>query len=147
TEVNFGQVNKNDLKPGFYPPDKYFDITFSHCAGKTVQMTTRDSLDSHVPDWRTVPTWAGKFREITDVYYSVALNNPGSEVTGGEVYGAGKAFNMRGQKPLIITPGSDVYKLSPAVRVVTTSAYIAIGSAIRSIDSLSGSFIYDVTYM
>ncbi|EDM1758509.1 hypothetical protein AH553_25960 [Salmonella enterica subsp. diarizonae] len=141
TEVNFDPINKNDLKPGDYLY-KDFDITFSHCAGKTVQMATIDSSGGP----RTNPDVFGIFNFPSDVsdsiQYFIQVNNPGGEITGGEVFWAGKTFNMSGQKPLIITPGGDDYKLSSTVTIRVTSR-----EGLENVDSLSGSFTYNITYM
>ncbi|ECI4012062.1 type 1 fimbrial protein [Salmonella enterica subsp. salamae] len=140
TEVNFDQINKNDLKPG-YSTGKDFDITFSHCAGKTVQMSTIDSSGGG----RATPGVFGEFdfpSGVSDsIKYFIQVNNPGGEITGGEAY-MGTAFNMSGQKPLIITPGGDDYKLSPTVKLLVSST-----KGLENVDSLSGSFTYNVTYM
>ncbi|HBC0354373.1 TPA: hypothetical protein I8P26_004787 [Salmonella enterica subsp. enterica serovar Napoli] len=49
---------------------------------------------------------------------------------------------MSGQKPLIITPGSDDYKLSSTVKLLVNST-----TGFENVDSISGSFTYNVTYM
>ncbi|WP_196216339.1 hypothetical protein, partial [Salmonella enterica] len=140
TEVNFDQINKNDLKSG-YSTGKDFDITFSHCAGKTVQMSTIDSAGGG----RTTPDIFGEFNYPSavsaSIKYFIQVNNPGGEITGGEAY-MGTAFNMSGQKPLIITPGGDDYKLSSTVKLLVNST-----KGLENVDTLSGSFTYNVTYM
>ncbi|EBQ6225987.1 TPA_asm: type 1 fimbrial protein [Salmonella enterica] len=141
TEVNFDPINKNDLKSG-YSTGKDFDITFSHCAGKTVQMSTIDSAGGS----GATPDVLGEFNYPSAVHasikYFIQVNNPGGEITGGEVFRSGTAFNMSGQKPLIITPGSDDYKLSPTVMLLVNGT-----KWLENVDSISGSFTYNVTYM
>ncbi|HBJ6783621.1 TPA: hypothetical protein LC389_004721, partial [Salmonella enterica subsp. enterica serovar Salford] len=95
---------------------------------------------------RATPDVLGEFNDPSGVFesikYFIQVNNPGGEITGGEVFWSGTAFNMSGQKPLIITPGSDDYKLSSTVKLLVNST-----KGLENVDSLSGSFTYNVTYM
>ncbi|KSU36040.1 hypothetical protein ABI58_22900 [Salmonella enterica subsp. enterica serovar Salford] len=139
TEVNFDQINKNDV-PGAafqFIASKNFDITLSHCSGKTVKMTVKSPPNPLVG---SVPYLASM--NHPHYTYDIQILNPGPTITGGEKYLDAMVYDFTGNKPFTIIPDSDNYTFTSKVDLRTTAWTMAYMP-----DTVSGSFTYNVTYM
>ncbi|HBC0354266.1 TPA: fimbrial protein [Salmonella enterica subsp. enterica serovar Napoli] len=79
-EVTFDPINKNDV-PGAafqFIASKNFDITLSHCSGKTVKMTVKSTT--------SLLAGAPYLANMTHVNYTydIQIPNPGPTITGGK---------------------------------------------------------------
>ncbi|EKO1545868.1 type 1 fimbrial protein [Salmonella enterica] len=138
TEVNLDPVDKNSLNlSSTYVTGKDFDIVFSNCKDKNLQMsvqasrpsgtTTLGLFDSGDPD-----------RQFS---YSLLLPKDADITGGGAVYYSTKAFALDNTFPVLIKPGSDNYTLTSNVEISRWGPSLDnVGSA------LSASFTYNVTY-
>ncbi|ECD4177132.1 type 1 fimbrial protein [Salmonella enterica subsp. enterica serovar Napoli] len=138
TEVNFDQINKNDLlSKGFnvFIASKNFDITLSHCSGKTVKMVVHSSLSGLSSYFANM--------DNPSLKYDIQIPNPGTTITGGERFNNAMVYDFTADKPFIITPDSDNYTLTSKVDLVTNT----INPGVDMPDTVSGSFGYVVTYM
>ncbi|EBU3757189.1 type 1 fimbrial protein [Salmonella enterica] len=145
TEVNFDPVDINSLNlSSTYVTGKDFDIVFSNCKDKRLQMSVQTSrvtpsigtgatsglFDSGDPD--------GQLRYVL-------LLPKDADITGGGVpYGGStKVFATDNTHPVLIKPGSDNYTLTSNVEISSWGPGLSmanVGSA------LSASFTYNVTY-
>ncbi|EDQ4124136.1 type 1 fimbrial protein [Salmonella enterica subsp. enterica serovar Sandiego] len=138
TEVNLDPVDKNSLNlSSTYVTGKDFDIVFSNCKDKNLQMSVQASRPSGT-------TTLGLFDSgDPDRQFSYALLLPkDADITGGgAVYYSTKAFALDNTFPVLIKPGSDNYTLTSNVEISRW------GSSLDNIGSaLSASFTYNVTY-
>ncbi|EAA6342292.1 TPA: type 1 fimbrial protein [Salmonella enterica subsp. enterica serovar Napoli] len=137
TEVNFDPINKNDVLSkwvGDLIARKNFDITLSHCSGKTVKMVAHSSI------YDIEHYFASMYPSFMS--YDIQIPNPGTTITGGEKFLDAMVYDFTGNKPFTITPDSDSYTFTSKVDLYTAR------SKMDGIpDTVSGSFTYDVTYM
>ncbi|EAT8440722.1 type 1 fimbrial protein [Salmonella enterica] len=143
TEVNLDPVDINSLNlSSTYVEGKDFNIVFSNCKDKNLQMSVQASrvgtgisrvaaglFDSGDPD--------GHF------HYVLLLPKDADITGGGDLYytNSTKAFSLDNTHPVLIKPGSDNYTLTSNVELSIYGSSLAnVGSA------LSGSFTYNVTY-
>ncbi|ECD2400825.1 type 1 fimbrial protein [Salmonella enterica subsp. enterica serovar Newport] len=143
TEVNFDQINKNDvlakLNWGFIA-SKNFDITLSHCSGKTVKMVAHSSI---LTRYGTEHYYASM--DHPSLSYDIQILNPGTTITGGERFQNAMVYDFTGNKPFTIIPDSDSYTFTSKVDLLTVNSNLTTPDDIP--DTVSGSFTYDVTYM
>ncbi|EDZ3758847.1 type 1 fimbrial protein [Salmonella enterica] len=137
-QVNLDPVDKNSLNlSSTYVTGKDFDIVFSNCKDKNLQMSVQASRPSGT-------TTLGLFDSgDPDRQFSYALLLPkDADITGGgAVYYSTKAFALDNTFPVLIKPGSDNYTLTSNVEISRW------GSSLDNIGSaLSASFTYNVTY-
>ncbi|EDS3152024.1 hypothetical protein GK337_12160 [Salmonella enterica] len=137
-QVNLDPVDKNSLNlSSTYVTGKDFDIVFSNCKDKNLQMSVQASRPSGT-------TTLGLFDSgDPDRQFSYALLLPkDADITGGgAVYHSTKAFALDNTFPVLIKPGSDNYTLTSNVEISRW------GSSLDNIGSaLSASFTYNVTY-
>ncbi|EBG4074025.1 type 1 fimbrial protein [Salmonella enterica] len=137
-QVNLDPVDKNSLNlSSTYVTGKDFDIVFSNCKDKNLQMsvqasrpsgtTTLGLFDSGDPD-----------RQFS---YSLLLPKDADITGGGAVYYSTKAFALDNTFPVLIKPRSDNYTLTSNVEISRWGPSLDnVGSA------LSASFTYNVTY-
>ncbi|ECS5287557.1 type 1 fimbrial protein [Salmonella enterica subsp. enterica serovar Durban] len=145
TQVNLDPVDKNSLNlSNTYVTGKDFDIVFSNCKDKNLQMSVQASrptpsigtgaagglFDSGDPD--------GEF------HYALLLPKDADITGGGVPYGGStKVFATDNTHPVLIKPGSDNYTLTSNVELSTWGS----GSSMANVGSaLSASFTYNVTY-
>ncbi|EAW9895635.1 type 1 fimbrial protein [Salmonella enterica] len=139
TEVNFDPVDKNDASSTYYKQGKDFNIVFSNCKDKNLQMSVQASrfntgttalFDSGDPD--------GYF------YYALLLPKDADITGGGRYYVNGtNVFAFDNINPVLIKPRSDNYTLTSNVELSTWGS----GSSMANVGSaLSASFTYNVTY-
>ncbi|WP_082329238.1 fimbrial protein, partial [Salmonella enterica] len=137
TEVNFDQINKNDvLSKGFneFIASKNFDITLSHCSGKTVKMVVHSSHNSTEYYFASM--------DHPSLTYDIQIPNPGTTITGGMLFSNAMVYDFSGNKPFTIIPDSDSYTFTSKVDLLTANV-----KPDGIPDTVSGSFTYDVTYM
>ncbi|ECD2400826.1 type 1 fimbrial protein [Salmonella enterica subsp. enterica serovar Newport] len=138
-EVTFDQINKNDVPGAAYQfiASKNFDITLSHCSGKTVKMTVKSTT--------SFLAGAPYLANMTHVHftYDIQIPNPGPTITGGEKYYNAMVYDFTGNKPFTIIPDSDNYTFTSKVDLLTT----VWKTAAEMPDTVSGIFTYNVTYM
>ncbi|ECI4009660.1 type 1 fimbrial protein [Salmonella enterica subsp. salamae] len=136
TEVNFDQINKNDVPGAAYQfiASKNFDITLSHCSGKTVKMVVHSSLGSATSHFASM--------DHPSLTYDIQILNPGATITGGDRLQKAMVYDFTGNKPFTIIPDSDSYTFTSKVDLLTANA-----KPDDIPDTVSGSFTYDVTYM
>ncbi|ECO7316734.1 type 1 fimbrial protein [Salmonella enterica] len=137
-QVNLDPVDKNSLNlSSTYVTGKDFDIVFSNCKDKNLQMSVQASRPSGT-------TTLGLFDSgDPDRQFSYALLLPkDADITGGgAVYYSTKAFALDNTFPVLIKPGSDNYTLTSNVEISRWGPSLDnVGSA------LSASFTYNVTY-
>ncbi|EOY8363781.1 fimbrial protein, partial [Salmonella enterica subsp. salamae] len=77
TEVNFDQINKNKIPRGDVA-SKNFDITLSHCSGKTVKMTVKSPLSTSAGSQPYLASLSHPY-----LTYDIQIPNPGATITGG----------------------------------------------------------------
>ncbi|EAA6342291.1 hypothetical protein DRE41_22955 [Salmonella enterica subsp. enterica] len=138
-EVTFDPINKNDV-PGAafqFIASKNFDITLSHCSGKTVKMTVKSTT--------SLLAGAPYLANMTHVHYTydIQILNPGPTITGGEKYYNAMVYDFTGNKPFTIIPDSDNYTFTSKVDLLTRVWH----TAAEMPDTVSGTFTYNVTYM
>lgn len=137
TEVNFDQINKNPIPRGFVA-SKNFDITLSHCSGKTVKMTVKSPLSTSAGSEPYLASLSHPY-----LTYDIQIPNPGTTITGGEKSYNAMVYDFTGNKPFTIIPDSDNYTFTSKVELFTTDVKRDDGIP----DTVSGSFTYNVTYM
>ncbi|EMF8444480.1 type 1 fimbrial protein [Salmonella enterica subsp. enterica serovar Muenchen] len=139
TEVNLDPVDINSLNlSSIYVEGKDFNIVFSNCKDKNLQMSVQASrfntgttalFDSGDPD--------GYF------YYALLLPKDADITGGGRYYVNGtNVFAFDNINPVLIKPRSDNYTLTSNVELSHSrkNSMANVGSA------LSASFTYNVTY-
>lgn len=139
TEVNFDQINKNNVRSkwgGDFIASKNFDITLSHCSGKTVKMVVHSSLHGLASYFASM--------DNPSLMYDIQIPNPGATITGGEKYYNAMVYDFNGNKPFTIIPDSDSYTFTSKVDLLTANSNVTPDGIP---DTVSGSFTYDVTYM
>ncbi|EAW1044899.1 hypothetical protein AYC70_23900 [Salmonella enterica] len=142
TEVNLDPVDINSLNlSSSYVEGKDFNIVFSNCKDKNLQMSVQASRVGTGISRVT----AGFFDSgDPDHVFTYALLLPNdTEITGGGIsyFGNTKSFSLDNTHPVLIKPGSDNYTLTSNVELSRTGAHADnVGSA------LSASFTYNVTY-
>ncbi|EBM5552488.1 type 1 fimbrial protein [Salmonella enterica subsp. enterica serovar Sandiego] len=137
-QVNLDPVDKNSLNlSSTYVTGKDFDIVFSNCKDKNLQMSVQASRPSG-------STTLGLFDSgDPDRQFSYSLLLPkDAEITGGGVtFNSTRIFALDNTRPVLIKPGSDNYTLTSNVEISRW------GSSLDNIGSaLSASFTYNVTY-
>ncbi|EAM1289800.1 type 1 fimbrial protein [Salmonella enterica] len=141
TEVNLDPVDINSLNlSSTYVEGKDFNIVFSNCKDKNLQMSVQAPLvvPSSVAD--------GRFDSgDPDGRFSYALLMPkDADITGGGVSytSSTRAFALDNTNPVLIKPGSDNYTLTSNVELSSNnrSSLANVGSA------LSASFTYNISY-
>ncbi|EAZ3495709.1 type 1 fimbrial protein [Salmonella enterica] len=142
TQVNLDPVDKNSLNvSSTYVEGKDFDIVFSNCKDKNLQMSVQAS---RVTPSTGTGAAAGLFDSgDPDSQFNYALLLPkDADITGGGVpYASIKAFALDNTHPVLIKPGSDNYTLTSNVELTHWgSSWDNVGSA------LSTSFTYNITY-
>ncbi|EHM6169284.1 type 1 fimbrial protein, partial [Salmonella enterica] len=140
TQVNLDPVDINSFTgASSYVEGKDFDIVFSNCKDKNLQMSVQASgiftntisygvFDSGDPD---------------QIFTYALLLPKDTEITGGgtSYFGDTKVFALDNTYPVLIKPGSDNYTLTSNVEL---SRYRASADNVGS--ALSASFTYNVTY-
>ncbi|EKO2290117.1 type 1 fimbrial protein [Salmonella enterica] len=137
-QVNLDPVDKNSLNlSSTYVTGKDFDIVFSNCKDKNLQMSVQASRPSG-------STTLGLFDSgDPDRQFSYSLLLPkDAEITGGGVtFNSTRIFALDNTRPVLIKPGSDNYTLTSNVEISRW------GSSLDNVGSaLSASFTYNVTY-
>ncbi|EAA6342583.1 TPA: type 1 fimbrial protein [Salmonella enterica subsp. enterica] len=138
TEVNFDQINKNNIHGGFIA-SKNFDITLSHCSGKTVKMTVKSPLSTSAGSDPYLASLSYPY-----LTYDIQIPNPGATITGGEKYYNAMVYDFTGNKPFTIIPDSDSYTFTSKVDLLVANSNVTTDGLP---DTISGSFTYNVTYM
>ncbi len=115
---------------------KYFDIVFSNCKDKTLQMSVQASKQSNQLAFFD----SGDPDRVLYYYITPPMD---ADITGGGLhFGAERVFNFDNTLPVLIKPGSDNYAM--AVTVVLSYKH---GGALANLGStVSTSFTYNVTY-
>ncbi|EBA2278911.1 fimbrial protein [Salmonella enterica] len=143
TEVNLDPVDINSLNlSSTYVEGKDFNIVFSNCKDKNLQMSVQAS---RVGAGVAVGIAAGHFDSgDPDGQFNYALLLPkDADITGGgtSYFGDTKVFALDNTNPVLIKPRSDNYTLTSNVELSRWgSSFANVGSA------LSASFTYNVTY-
>ncbi|HBZ8587325.1 TPA: type 1 fimbrial protein [Salmonella enterica subsp. enterica] len=140
-EVTFDQINKNDVPGAAYQfiASKNFDITLSHCSGKTVKMTVKSPLSTSAGSDPYLASLSYPY-----LTYDIQIPNPGATITGGEKYYNAMVYDFTGNKPFTIIPDSDSYTFTSKVDLLVANSNVTTDGIP---DTVSGSFTYNVTYM
>ncbi|EGM4608587.1 type 1 fimbrial protein [Salmonella enterica] len=144
TELNFDPVDKNYASSIHYKQGKDFNIVFSNCKDKNLQMSVQASR----PTPSIGPGSAGGYFDSGDpdgeFHYALLLPKDADIKGGGESYGGStKVFATDNTNPVLIKPGSDNYTLTSNVELATWGS----GSSLANVGpALSASFTYNVTY-
>ncbi|EJB9423903.1 type 1 fimbrial protein [Salmonella enterica] len=137
TEVNFDPINKNSMSSGSLVESKNFDIVFSNCKDKKLQMSVQFSSVMIYPSWAYFDSGDPDHR----LYYNIQLPKD-SEILGGGNDEGNKLFSGFKNNPVIIQPGSDNYTMSSKVNFYKkgNTSLANVGSVV------SASFTYNITY-
>ncbi|EDU0272885.1 hypothetical protein CCF61_005370 [Salmonella enterica subsp. enterica serovar Glostrup] len=137
TEVNLDPVNINSLPYSTLIEGKNFDMVFSNCKDKTLQMSVQTAQSMTSGIW----SYFDSGDPDHTFYYYIKLPRDAEITGGGTSYLLSKVFALDNTRPVLIKPGSDNYTMSPTVDFFHQSSDTAnVGSVI------SGSFTYNITY-
>ncbi|EAZ3495699.1 hypothetical protein ACFK5S_004383 [Salmonella enterica subsp. enterica serovar Saintpaul] len=116
---------------------KNFDIVFSNCKDKKLQMGVQTSNLMMYPSWAYFDSGDPDHR----FYYNIQ-HPEDSEILGGGNNLGHKFFSFFNDNPLIIQPGSDNYTMSSKVNFYKKGnpSLANVGSVV------SASFTYNITY-
>ncbi|EBX7643748.1 hypothetical protein DS648_26545, partial [Salmonella enterica subsp. enterica serovar Saintpaul] len=130
-------INKNSMSSGSLVESKNFDIVFSNCKDKKLQMSVQFSSLMIYPSWAYFDS--GDPDNI--FYYNIQLPKD-SEILGGGNDAGHKFFSSFKNNPVIIQPGSDNYTMSSKVNFYKKGnpSLANVGSVV------SASFTYNITY-
>ncbi|EAS9109597.1 type 1 fimbrial protein [Salmonella enterica] len=139
TEVNLDPVDINSLNlSSTYVEGKDFNIVFSNCKDKNLQMSVQSSR------FDTGTTALFDSGDPDGYFYYVLLLPKDADITGGGRYyiNSTNVFAFDNTNPVLIKPRSDNYTLTSNVELSRSGkkSLANVGSA------LSASFTYNVTY-
>ncbi|EBM6973082.1 hypothetical protein DUB99_23755 [Salmonella enterica subsp. enterica serovar Bonariensis] len=142
TEVNFDPIDRSWLTSFSESPadmsigHKYFDIVFSNCKDKTLQMNVQSSKQSNQLAYFD----SGDPDRVLYYYIKPPMD---ADITGGGLFfGSERVFNFDNTLPVLIKPGSDNYAMT-----LTVELSYKHGRSLANLGpAVSTSFTYNVTY-
>ncbi|EHP9582506.1 type 1 fimbrial protein [Salmonella enterica subsp. houtenae serovar 50:g,z51:-] len=140
TEVNFDPIDFTRISStvaNITIATKTFDIRFTNCKGKAIQMITQSQPDNGATPSEIITGGFDSSDPDDALKYLISMPS-GAGLSGG---GPNEFFSLRSNQPVTFTPDSDNFIFSPTINIQRT------GASINNLGpKVTGGFGYTITY-